>query len=80
MEEITSRWVRDELASAEVETAKRLGIDAYDVLTKIATRVSPGADGLLFHPYFCQGREHRFGMPMREAHSLDSDFIIKKSI
>lgn len=45
------RWIRDELASSEVETAKRLGIDPYDVLTKIAERVRPGADGLLFHPY-----------------------------
>lgn len=45
------RWIRDEFASSEIETAKRLGIDPYDVLTKIAERVRPGADGLLFHPY-----------------------------
>lgn len=45
------RWIRDELASSEVETAKRLGIDPYEVLTKIAERVRPGSDGLLFHPY-----------------------------
>lgn len=45
------RWVRDQLAASEVETAKRLGISPYDVLTKIAERVSPGSDGLLFHPY-----------------------------
>ena len=34
------RWIRDELASSEVETAKRLGIDPYNVLTKIAERVT----------------------------------------
>ncbi|WP_026583924.1 gluconokinase [Bacillus sp. J33] len=45
------RWVRDEFAASEVETAKRLGIDPYDVLTKIASGVSPGSDGLIFHPY-----------------------------
>jgi len=45
------RWVRDEFAASEVETAKRLGIDPYDVLTRIAEQVSPGSDGLLFHPY-----------------------------
>ncbi|AGK52386.1 gluconokinase [Bacillus sp. 1NLA3E] len=45
------RWIRDEFASSEIETAKRLGIDPYEVLTKIAERVRPGADGLLFHPY-----------------------------
>jgi gluconokinase len=50
------RWIRDEFASSEVETAKRLGIDAYEVLTKIAERVRPGADGLLFHPYLAGER------------------------
>ncbi|WP_110926225.1 gluconokinase [Bacillus massiliglaciei] len=45
------RWVRDEFAAAEVETAKRLGIDPYDVLTKIASGVAAGSDGLIFHPY-----------------------------
>lgn len=45
------RWVRDEFAAAEVETAKRLGIEPYDLLTQIAEQVSPGAEGLLFHPY-----------------------------
>ena len=47
---------RDEFASSEVETAKRLGIDPYEVLTKIAERVRPGADGLLFHPYLAGER------------------------
>lgn len=50
------RWIRDEFASSEVETAKRLGIDPYEVLTKIAERVRPGADGLLFHPYLAGER------------------------
>ncbi len=50
------RWIRDEFASSETETAKRLGIDPYEVLTKIAERVRPGADGLLFHPYLAGER------------------------
>lgn len=53
---MTFRWVRDVIAAAEVETAKSLGIDSYEVLTKIAERVSPGADGLLFHPYLAGER------------------------
>ncbi|WP_141430409.1 gluconokinase [Bacillus sp. 03113] len=53
---MTFRWVRDELASSEVETASRLGIDPYEVLTKIASRVSPGSDGLIFHPYLAGER------------------------
>jgi gluconokinase len=50
------RWIRDEFAASEVETAKRLGIDPYEVLTKIAERVKPGAEGLLFHPYLAGER------------------------
>ncbi|MGG3563846.1 gluconokinase [Neobacillus rhizosphaerae] len=50
------RWIRDEFAASEVETAKRLGIDPYDVLTKIAERVRPGSDGLLFHPFLAGER------------------------
>ncbi|GIO13819.1 gluconate kinase [Cohnella xylanilytica] len=45
------RWVRDEFAASETETAKRLGISPYDVLTRIAERVRPGSEGLIFHPY-----------------------------
>ncbi|MFD2214576.1 gluconokinase [Metabacillus endolithicus] len=50
------RWVRDELANAEVETAKRLGKDPYDVLTEIAATVAPGSNGLIFHPYMAGER------------------------
>lgn len=53
---MTLRWVRDELAASEIETAKRLGISSYDVLTKIADNVRPGCDGLLFHPYLAGER------------------------
>ncbi|WP_042455123.1 gluconokinase [Neobacillus dielmonensis] len=53
---MTFRWIRDELAGAEIETAKRLGMDSYELLTEIASRVSPGADGLLFHPYLAGER------------------------
>nr|WP_088067615.1 gluconokinase [Gottfriedia luciferensis] len=53
---MTFRWVRDQLASAEVETAKRLGVDSYEVLTRIAARVTPGSDGLIFHPYLAGER------------------------
>jgi gluconokinase len=53
---MTLRWVRDELAASEIETAKRLGISSYDVLTRIAGNVRPGSDGLLFHPYLAGER------------------------
>jgi gluconokinase len=53
---IILRWVRDEFAAAECETAKRLGIDPYEVLTRIAERISAGSEGLLFHPYLAGER------------------------
>ena len=45
------RWARDQLGTSEIELAKRLGKDPYEVLTEIAAKVNPGSDGLLFHPY-----------------------------
>ncbi|WP_066308822.1 gluconokinase [Bacillus sp. FJAT-29814] len=53
---IVLRWIRDELTAAEVETAKRLGMDPYGVLTKIAEGVRPGAYGLIFHPFLAGER------------------------
>jgi gluconokinase len=53
---VVLRWIRDEFAASELETAKRLGIDPYEILTRIAERVRPGADGLLFHPYLAGER------------------------
>ena len=53
---VVLRWLRDELLASEVETAKRLGIDSYEVITQIASRVKPGANGLLFHPYLAGER------------------------
>jgi len=66
---VVFRWARDELAASEVETAKRLGVDPYDVLSDIAARVTPGADGLLFHPYLAGERA-----PLWNAHARGSFF------
>jgi gluconokinase len=53
---IVFRWVRDQLAAAECETAKRLGVDPYEILTRIAEGVPPGAEGLLCHPFLAGER------------------------
>lgn len=50
------RWVRDQLGTAEKEEALRLGRDPYELLTELADKVKPGADGLLFHPYLAGER------------------------
>ena len=62
---IVLRWVRDEFAAAETETAKRLGIDPYDVLTHIAERVPAGSGGLLFHPYLAGERAPLWNADLR---------------
>ncbi len=62
---IVLRWVRDEFAAAETETARRLGIDPYEVLTHIAARIAPGAGGLLFHPYLAGERAPLWNADLR---------------
>ena len=64
---IVFRWVRDELAASETETAKRLGIDAYEVLTRIAERAPPGCEGLLFHPFLTGERAPWWNARMRAS-------------
>lgn len=66
---IVLRWLRDEFASSEVETAKRLEIDSYDVLTQIASTVNAGSDGLLFHPFLTGERA-----PLWDANARGSFF------
>ena len=45
------RWFRDNFAGLEVQEALKQGIDPYDILTKEASLVEAGAEGLLFLPY-----------------------------
>ena len=41
------RWFRDELCSLEVETGKLMGVDPYNIITSIASRSVPGANGVV---------------------------------
>lgn len=63
------RWIREQLGASEIEAAKRLGIDSYELLTAIAANVKPGADGLLFHPYLTGERA-----PLWDANARGSFF------
>jgi len=63
------RWLKEELCQDVVEQAKVTNEDAYDVLTKIAASVSPGAQGLLFHPYMAGERA-----PIWDANARGSFF------
>jgi len=46
------RWFRDNLGTKEIEEARKRGIDPYEVMTKEAESVPPGAEGLITLPYF----------------------------
>ncbi len=45
------RWFRDTLASETKDEAARLGLDAYDIISRQAEATPLGAEGLLFLPY-----------------------------
>jgi xylulokinase len=47
-----TRWMRDNLAPRETASEREGGASAYQVLAEEASRVPPGAGGLLMLPYF----------------------------
>lgn len=63
------RWVRNQIGALEIETAKQLGTDAYEMLTDMASTVRAGSDGLLFHPYLTGERA-----PLWDANARGSFF------
>jgi gluconokinase len=48
---IMLRWLRDEFAAPEIEVAKKMGVDPYDLMIQYAEKVPAGAEGLLFLPF-----------------------------
>lgn len=56
------RWFRDQFSLQEVETAKSVGIDAYDILNLEAASVKPGSDGLIMIPLFMFSRGIIWGL------------------
>lgn len=48
---IIFQWLRDEFCAAEVEQAKHLCIDAYEIMINAACQVPAGAEGLLCLPF-----------------------------
>jgi len=45
------KWYRDRFGSSEIEAAKRMGADPYDLLMLEASKVPPGSDGLILLPH-----------------------------
>lgn len=48
---IVLRWFRDNFAGEEQAVARLLGEDPYDLITRYAARVEPGAGGLILLPF-----------------------------
>jgi len=53
------RWMRDEVAVQERKQARAEGISPYEVMTRVAATVPPGAEGLIFLPYLAGARSPR---------------------
>lgn len=45
------RWFKDALGEPEDEISKRTGKNVYDILSREASKLEPGSEGLLFLPY-----------------------------
>jgi gluconokinase len=48
---IVLRWLRDNFCQLEVEQAKQLGVDPYDLMMQAAIQTAPGAEGLICLPF-----------------------------
>ena len=56
------RWFRDQFSLQEVETARSVGVDTYDILNLEAASVNPGSDGLIVIPLFMFSRGIIWGL------------------
>jgi xylulokinase len=48
---LSLRWFRENFGASEAWYAERVGVDAYELITRQAEQAPPGSDGLLFLPY-----------------------------
>ena len=45
------QWVRDNLGDLEMEQAKKIDCDPYEILCELAAEAAPGSEGLFWLPY-----------------------------
>jgi gluconokinase len=53
---IAFRWARDKFASSEQQVADKLGLDAYELLSRYAEKKPAGSDGLIMLPFLAGER------------------------
>ena len=64
---LSLKWFRDNFCSAEVETARLMGIDPYVLMDKEAENSPLGANGLLYMPYLMGERTPHLDSECRGA-------------
>jgi len=57
------RWFRDELALLEKIAGQKVGISAYVLLDKMAEKIPPGSEGLIFAPHMTIGERAPYWNP-----------------
>ncbi len=61
---ILLRWFRDNFCTSEIDTARNMDIDPYNLLDKEAETVKPCSHGLLIQPYFNDAKGVIFGLSL----------------
>jgi len=54
------KWWRDNFGLVEVEAARKMGVDPYDLLTLEAAKIPPGSDGLIVLPHLAGAASPEF--------------------
>lgn len=49
---LVMKWFKEEFCGEEIELARKLSSDPYNILTSQAERIQPGAEGLIMLPHF----------------------------
>ncbi len=48
---LSYRWARDQFCQMEIERAKELGVDPYELMGDLVDQIKSGCDGLIYLPY-----------------------------
>jgi xylulokinase len=73
------RWLRDQFSLKEVETARSVEVDPYDILNLEAASVKPGSDGLIVIPLFMFSRGIVWGLSFSHTKAHLARAILESS-
>ena len=73
------RWLRDQFSLKEVETARSVGVDPYDILNLEAASIKPGSDGLIVIPLFMFSRGIVWGLSFSHTKAHLARAILESS-